>query len=205
MVEERLDGHEASVIALCDGATALALPAARDHKRIGEGDTGPTRVAWVPSRPLPDLPDVGHRRRSSAAFHRPVLAELAGRGTPFRGALFAGLMLTADGPRVLEFNARFGDPETQAILPRLAVPLAPLLLAAARGGWPASPRRARRRLPADLPGRRRRSCWPRPAIRSARDRRHRSRPRRAAATGVLVFHAGTARGAGGRSPPAAGC
>jgi phosphoribosylamine--glycine ligase len=82
--------------------------------------------------PLVDLPDEG-AADILARFHRPVLAELARRGTPFRGALYAGLMLTEDGPRLLEFNARFGDPETQAILPRLAVPLGPLLLSAARG------------------------------------------------------------------------
>ena len=82
--------------------------------------------------PLPDLSD-DRADDLLAAFHRPILAELARRGTPFRGALYAGLMLTADGPVLLECNARFGDPETQAILPRLAVALGPILLAAARG------------------------------------------------------------------------
>ena len=82
--------------------------------------------------PLSDLPDEA-ADAILERFHRPVLAELARRGTPFRGALYAGLILTADGPRLLEFNARFGDPETQAILPRLASPLGPILLAAARG------------------------------------------------------------------------
>jgi phosphoribosylamine--glycine ligase len=82
--------------------------------------------------PVPDLPDAV-AADIVERFHRPVLAELARRGTPFRGALYAGLMLTEDGPRLLEFNARFGDPETQVILPRLATPLGPLLLAAARG------------------------------------------------------------------------
>jgi phosphoribosylamine---glycine ligase len=132
VVEERLVGREASVIALCDGRDALALPISRDHKRLGDGDTGPNTGGMGAYSPLPDLPDEdadGILER----FHRPVLAELARRGTPFRGALYAGLMLTADGPRLLEFNARFGDPETQVILPRLAVPLGPLLLAAARG------------------------------------------------------------------------
>jgi phosphoribosylamine--glycine ligase len=82
--------------------------------------------------PLPDLPDE-HAAALVERIHRPVLDELTRRGTPFRGALYAGLMLTADGPRLLEFNARFGDPETQTILPRLGVPLAPLLQAAAKG------------------------------------------------------------------------
>jgi phosphoribosylamine---glycine ligase len=130
IVERVLQGPEASVIAICDATTALALPAARDHKRIGEGDRGPNTGGMGAISPPIDLPDPAIEtivRR----VHRPVLAELAGRGTPFRGALFGGLMLTARGPRLLEFNARFGDPETQAILPRLVVPFAPLLLAAA--------------------------------------------------------------------------
>jgi len=132
VVEERLTGVEASVIALCDGRDAVALPIARDHKRLGDGDTGPNTGGMGAYSPLPDLPDADAAALVDA-FHRPVLAELARRGTPFRGALYAGLMLTADGPRLLEFNARFGDPETQVILPRLAAPLGPLLLAAARG------------------------------------------------------------------------
>ena len=132
VVEERLVGPEASVIAICDGRRATPLPIARDHKRLADGDLGPNTGGMGAYSPLADLPD------EAAAdildrFHRPVLRELARRGTPFRGALYAGLMLTADGPRLLEFNARFGDPETQAILPRLAGPLGPLLLAAARG------------------------------------------------------------------------
>ncbi len=92
----------------------------------------PIPAAWARTRPLPDLPDEAADDLIDR-FHRPILAELARRGTPFRGALYAGLMLTADGPVLLECNARFGDPETQAILPRLAVPLGPLLLAAAGG------------------------------------------------------------------------
>ena len=140
VIEERLVGREASLIAICDGRDALALPIARDHKRLGDGDTGPNTGGMGAYSPLPDLPDAAADGLLDA-FHRPILAELANRGTPFRGALYAGLMLTADGPVLLECNARFGDPETQAILPRLAAPLGPLLLAAARGslasarGW----------------------------------------------------------------------
>ena len=133
VVEERLRGPEASVIALCDGREAVALPAARDHKRLGDGDTGPNTGGMGASSPVPDVPD-DLVADVIARFHRPALAELARRGTPFRGALYAGLILTADrGPVLLEFNARFGDPETQAILPRLDAPLGPLLLAAATG------------------------------------------------------------------------
>ena len=135
VVEERLVGREASVIALCDGRVALALPAARDHKRLGDGDTGPNTGGMGAYTPLPDLDDdavAGIVR----TFHEPALAALARRGTPFRGALYAGLMLTEDGPVLLEFNARFGDPETQVLLPLLERPLGPLLAAAARGHLP---------------------------------------------------------------------
>ena len=132
VVEERLVGREASVIALSDGRTAIALPAARDHKRLGDDDAGPNTGGMGAYSPLGDLPDESLGDILDR-FHRPVLAELARRGTPFRGALYAGLMLTPDGPRLLEFNARFGDPEAQVILPRLGVALGPLLLAAAKG------------------------------------------------------------------------
>jgi phosphoribosylamine--glycine ligase len=130
IVEAALRGPEVSLITICDAHTALALPPARDHKAIGEGDTGPNTGGMGALAPLAEIDDAA-AEALVAAFQRPVLAELRRRGAPFRGALFAGLMLTPDGPRLLEFNARFGDPETQATLPLLAVPLAPLLLAAA--------------------------------------------------------------------------
>ena len=132
VVEERLRGREASLIALCDGRDALALPLARDHKRLRDGDEGPNTGGMGAYSPLPDLVD-DEVPGLVEGFHRPILAELARRGSPFRGALYAGLMLTDDGPVLLECNARFGDPETQVLLPRLAVALGPLLLAAARG------------------------------------------------------------------------
>jgi phosphoribosylamine---glycine ligase len=132
VVEERLTGREASVIAICDGRSAVALPIARDHKRLADRETGPNTGGMGAISPLSDLPDDAAEEILDR-FHRPVLAELARRGMPFTGALYAGLILTADGPRLLEFNARFGDPETQAILPRLGGPLGPVLLAAARG------------------------------------------------------------------------
>jgi phosphoribosylamine---glycine ligase len=132
VVEERLVGPEVSCIALCDGSDALALPFARDHKRLRDGDEGPNTGGMGAYSPVPDVPD-DDAEAIVAAFHRPVLTEMARRGIPFRGALYAGLMLTPQGPRLLEFNARFGDPETQAIAPRLASALGPVLLAAAQG------------------------------------------------------------------------
>ena len=137
LIEERLEGREASVIAICDGERATALPPARDHKRLLDGDRGPNTGGMGAYSPLPDLDD-DEVDTILDQFHRPILAELARRGTPFRGALYAGLMLTASGPRLLEFNARFGDPETQVIAPRLAGPIGPLLLAAARSQLPES-------------------------------------------------------------------
>ena len=132
VIEERLYGPEASLIAVCDGRDALALPAARDHKRLLDGDLGPNTGGMGAYSPVPDLPEA-----TAAALvesiHRPILAELARRGSPFIGALYAGLILTEDGPVLLECNARFGDPETQVLLPRLGVALGPLLLAAAEG------------------------------------------------------------------------
>jgi phosphoribosylamine--glycine ligase len=131
VIEERLQGPEASVIAICDGGRAIALPAARDHKRLEDGDAGPNTGGMGAYSPLPDL-SAADVDAVLASVHLPILAELARRGTPFRGFLYAGLMLTDDGPRLLECNARLGDPEAQVILPRL-------VLAAA--GYPGSPRR----------------------------------------------------------------
>jgi phosphoribosylamine--glycine ligase len=132
VVEERLEGLEASLIALSDGRDVLALPLARDHKRLGDGDSGPNTGGMGAYCPLPDLAD-DEIPGLLATIHRPILDELARRGTPFVGALYAGLMLTADGPVLLECNGRFGDPEAQVLLPRVGTALGPLLLAAARG------------------------------------------------------------------------
>ncbi|HSX21646.1 MAG TPA: phosphoribosylglycinamide synthetase C domain-containing protein, partial [Gaiellaceae bacterium] len=131
-VEELLEGEEVSVFAICDGRTALTLPAAQDYKRIGDGDEGPNTGGMGSYSPVPRLSD-SDVEELVALVHRPVLAELAKRGTPFRGALFAGLMLTSDGPRVLEFNCRFGDPETQSLVPRLEGDLFEALAASAGG------------------------------------------------------------------------
>jgi phosphoribosylamine---glycine ligase len=190
VVEERLVGREASVIALCDGERAVALPIARDHKRLLDGDTGPNTGGMGAVSPVDDLPDT-EAEAILDTFHRPVLAELARRGTPFRGALFAGLMLTPDGPRLLEFNARFGDPETQAIVPRLGAPLGPLLLAAARGRLPAATR---------IPTRHGATCavvlasagYPSTPVTGAAVEGLED----AASGGALVFHAATARADG---------
>jgi len=199
VIEERLSGAEASLIAICDGREAVALPLSRDHKRLGDGDSGPNTGGMGAFSPLPDLPD-GEISSLLATFQRPILAELARRGTPFRGALYAGLMLTPRGPVLLECNARFGDPETQAILPRLAMALGPVLLAAARGELravlPASVL-AEGRLP-DLPG-----ATVAVVLAAAG---YPARPRtgdqisglhEAAARGALVFHAGTSIDPGG--------
>jgi phosphoribosylamine---glycine ligase len=128
VIEELLEGAEVSVFALCDGANAVALPAAQDFKRIGDGDTGPNTGGMGSYSPVElDVEEI------LDLVHRPVLAELVARGTPFVGVLFAGLMLTDDGPKVLEFNCRFGDPETQSLLPRLDGDLLGTLAAAAGG------------------------------------------------------------------------
>jgi len=137
VVERRLDGREASVIAITDGKRAVALPAARDHKRLRDGDEGPNTGGMGAYSPLPDLPDEAVNRIIDS-IHRPLLVEMARRGTPFRGFLYAGLMLTAEGPVLLECNARLGDPEAQVILPRLGTAIAPWLRAAARGELPAN-------------------------------------------------------------------
>ena len=128
VIEELLEGEEVSLFALCDGARALPLPAVQDFKRIGEDDRGPNTGGMGSYSPV--AADV---ESLVEAIHQPVLDELAARGTPFVGVLFAGVMLTGDGPRVLEFNCRFGDPETQSLLPRLDGDLLELLVAAARG------------------------------------------------------------------------
>ena len=128
VIEELLDGEEVSLFALCDGARAVPLPAVQDFKRIGDGDEGPNTGGMGSYSPVPvDADDFVE------TVHQPVLDELNARGTPFVGVLFAGVMLTDDGPHVLEFNCRFGDPETQSLLPRLEGDLLELLLGAARG------------------------------------------------------------------------
>ncbi len=131
VVEEFLEGEELSLLALCDGERAHPLAPAQDYKRIRDGDEGPNTGGMGAYSPVPGAPDP---QELAALVHQPILDELARRGTPFHGVLYAGLMLTADGPKVIEYNARFGDPETQAVLPRLDSDLAALLLAATTPG-----------------------------------------------------------------------
>jgi len=129
VIEELLEGPEVSLFALSDGRRVVPLGAAQDFKRLGDGDVGPNTGGMGAYSPVPDV-DV---ERLVAEVHEPVLEELARRASPFVGCLFAGLMLTAGGPRVLEFNARFGDPETQVLMPRVTGDLLGALAAAARG------------------------------------------------------------------------
>lgn len=132
VVEELLVGSEVSLFALCDGARAIPLTPAQDFKRAYNGDSGPNTGGMGAYSPVPGI---GRREVEELVdlVHRPVLEEMARRGTPFVGLLYAGLMLTADGPRVLEFNTRFGDPETQVVLPLLEGDLLGALAAAAAG------------------------------------------------------------------------
>ncbi|MFL5973053.1 MAG: phosphoribosylamine--glycine ligase [Gaiellaceae bacterium] len=132
LIEELLEGEEVSLFALADGSSAVGLAPARDYKRIGDGDTGPNTGGMGAYSPVAGL-SASDAEELLEMVHRPVLAELAARGRPFVGLLYAGLMLTEAGPKVLEFNCRFGDPETQAILPRIDGDLLEALEAAAGG------------------------------------------------------------------------
>jgi phosphoribosylamine--glycine ligase len=138
VIEEYLDGPEVSVFCLTDGTTVVPLVPAQDFKRAGDDDTGPNTGGMGAYAPLPWLPDqvTDDVVRTIA---QPTVAELARRGTPFAGLLYVGLAITKDGPRVVEFNARFGDPETQVVLALLETPLGGLLHAAATGSLAAHP------------------------------------------------------------------
>ena len=118
VLEDYLDGEELSLLALCDGETIVPLAPAQDYKRIGDGDRGPNTGGMGSYSPVPGF-DRERTEEIADLVHRPVVELMRRRGTPYRGVLYAGLMITAEGPRVLEFNCRFGDPETQAVLPRL--------------------------------------------------------------------------------------
>jgi phosphoribosylamine--glycine ligase len=132
VVEEFLEGEEASFFALCDGSRAIALASAQDHKRVGEGDTGPNTGGMGAYSPAPVVTDA-IAARVMAEIVEPTVRAMAEIGAPFKGVLFAGLMIGKDGPKLIEFNTRFGDPETQVILPRVADDLLTLLESCARG------------------------------------------------------------------------
>ncbi len=133
LIEEHLVGDELSLLALCDGERALALAPAQDYKRIRDGDQGPNTGGMGAYSPVVGVDD-DRASAICAAVHQPVVDLLRTEGTPFHGVLYAGLMLTEAGPRVLEFNVRFGDPETQAVLPRLRSDLLDLLARCTRSG-----------------------------------------------------------------------
>lgn len=132
VIEEFLEGEEASLFALVDGDTAVPLASAQDHKRVGEGDTGPNTGGMGAYSPAPVLtPEL--EKRAMGEIVQPTVAALAEAGTPFSGVLYAGLMLTAEGPKLIEYNVRFGDPECEAIMPRIEGDFAELLHAVAKG------------------------------------------------------------------------
>lgn len=132
VIEECLAGEEASLFAICDGETALEIGTAQDHKRAFDGDRGPNTGGMGAYSPTPLLDDAT-RGRAWREIVLPALAGMRAEGMPFRGILYAGLMLTADGPKLLEFNVRFGDPEAQVILPRLMTDFGQLVLGAVEG------------------------------------------------------------------------
>ncbi len=132
VIEEFLRGEEASFFALVDGKTALALAAAQDHKRVGVGDTGPNTGGMGAYSPAPVMTEAMIARTMDEII-RPTVAAMATRGTPFKGVLFAGLMVTDEGPKLIEYNVRFGDPETQVLMLRLESDLLAALLATADG------------------------------------------------------------------------
>ena len=141
VIEEFLEGEELSLLALCDGENVVPLAPAQDYKRIHDGDEGPNTGGMGSYSPVPRFDDA-EIERIADLVHRPVVTAMGQRGTPFHGVLYAGLMLTESGPKVLEFNCRFGDPETQAVLPRLRSDLIELCLASRESGGLAGTRAA---------------------------------------------------------------
>lgn len=132
VIEEFLEGEEASIFALCDGKSVVMLPSAQDHKRVGDGDTGPNTGGMGAYSPAPVItPEIA--ARIEAEIIGPTVRRMAERGTPFTGVLFAGIMVTAEGPKLIEYNVRFGDPECQVLMLRLQSDAVDLLEATARG------------------------------------------------------------------------
>ena len=137
VIEEFLEGEEASLFALVDGTTAIALGTAQDHKRAFDGDEGPNTGGMGAYSPAPVMSEA-MTRRAMDEIVRPTVAAMAARGAPYRGVLYAGLMITADGPKLIEYNVRFGDPECQVLMPRLDGDIVALMLAACDGGLAAA-------------------------------------------------------------------
>jgi phosphoribosylamine--glycine ligase len=137
ILEERMQGPELSLMCFCDGERALAMAPARDYKRLGDGDSGPNTGGMGAYSPPSDVDDELVDRIVGECA-QPVIEELAARGTPYRGCLYTQVMLTDNGPMVIEFNARFGDPEAQVVLPRLRSELADVMVACAEGKLPAA-------------------------------------------------------------------
>jgi len=198
VVEEFLEGEEASFFFLCDGTTALPFGTAQDHKRVGDGDTGPNTGGMGAYSPAPVLTPV-LEARVIAEIIEPTMRGMAEMGMPFAGVLYAGLMLTKDGPKLIEYNARFGDPECQVLMLRLKDDLLPLLLASAEGRlaefsprWRDEPALTVVMAARGYPGTPEKGS----VIRGVEDRN--------AGEGVVVFHAGTARDAAGRLVAAGG-
>jgi phosphoribosylamine--glycine ligase len=190
LLEERLSGREVSVLAFCDGSRLVALPSARDHKRLGDGDVGPNTGGMGVVAPVDDVSPALLDQIVSKCM-QPVVDALAARGTPFCGVLYAGIMLTEAGPKVLEYNARFGDPEAQALLPLIESDVLETLYACATGKL--QPEKLKRRkgyavcvvlCAAGYPERPRKGD-PIRGVEAIDDDK------------VIVFHAGTALGAAG--------
>jgi phosphoribosylamine--glycine ligase len=133
VIEQFMEGEEASFFALCDGRNAIALAGAQDHKRVGDGDTGPNTGGMGAYSPAPVLTPA-LETAAMESFVKPTVAALAERGRPYMGVIYLGLMITAEGPKLVEYNCRFGDPECQVLLPRLKSDLLTALLAARDGG-----------------------------------------------------------------------
>jgi phosphoribosylamine--glycine ligase len=190
VIEAFLDGEEASFFALCDGATALPFGTAQDHKRVFDGDRGPNTGGMGAYSPAPVLtPDL--QARVMREIIEPTIAGMRARGTPYQGILYAGLMLTDAGPQLIEFNVRFGDPETQVLMPRLESDLVALFLAASEGRLSAETTAWRE--DAALTVVMAAQGYPGPVERGSEIR---GVERAAAQDGVQVFHAGTRDDAG---------
>lgn len=198
LIEEFLEGQEVSVLTLVDGEHILPLAPAQDYKRVGDDDTGPNTGGMGSYSPVPVMSAEDYRRVVEEIL-RPTAKALAGRGIHYRGILYAGLILTQEGPKVLEFNVRFGDPETQAVLPRLESDLVPAMLAVLEGRLPEVELRWRDEAcvtvvvasggyPGDY-----KTGYPITGLGEA-----------SSLEGVVVFHAGTRRGEGGEVLTAGG-